>query len=128
MKTKEEIKKQLVQEQDELQMIEAEKTSNFEGDIIVKQQVIAMQKSKISLLEWILEDSEVEEPKVEYVVKSEMVIMGIEYFKEHDGKHATWVKDIHKAKKYSSIELAIDEITLHWGYFPNWHSIEECKN
>ena len=159
MKTKEEIRKQLIQEQDELQMIEAEKTSNF----MVKRMSIAIQKSKISLLEWILDldnncdnayfiaridkyihalqnarllfetktmedssNSEVE-PSVQYVVKSEMMIMGIEYFKNHDGKHATWVKNIYDAKRYHSEQLAIEEITLHWGFFPNWHSVEEYK-
>ena len=130
MKTKEEIKKQLVQEQDELQMIEAEKTSNFEGDIIVKQQVIAMQKSKISLLEWILEDSEVEEPKVEYVVKATYEGGIAEFFAYHDDEHreAFWVENTQAAKKFDSKEEAKEFVIGLWGYIPNWFSFEEYKN
>ena len=125
MKTKEEIQQQLVEEKKQLEMFQNDLPETL-ADAIVKEKGIAMHKAKVSLLEWILEDTEVE-PSVQYVVKSEMMIMGIEYFKNHDGKHATWVKNIYDAKRYSSKQLAIDEITLRWGFFPNWHSVEEYK-
>ena len=125
MKTKEEIQQQLVEEKKQLEMFQNDLPETL-ADAIVKEKGIARHKAKVSLLEWILEDAEVE-PSVQYVVKSEMMIMGIEYFKNHDGKHATWVKNIYDAKRYHSEQLAIEEITLHWGFFPNWHSVEEYK-